>query len=66
MGDILLLRELGRALDLATERDGAAQVRDLLAEGLLKVRNKKRELVRLRANRAQREYARNCSKRTLC
>jgi hypothetical protein len=65
MGDILLLRELGRALDLATERDGAAQVRDLLAEGLLKVRNKKRELVRLRANRAQREYARNCSKRNI-
>jgi len=64
-GDILLLRELGAALDLATEREGAARVRDLLAEGLLKVRNKKRGLVRLRANRAQREFARNCTRRNI-
>ncbi len=69
-GDILLLRELGERLDwpagdFSAARGAGLQLRDLLAEGLLKVRSKEKRLVRLRPNRAQRDYARNCSKRNI-
>src|SRR5262249_5826923 len=62
-GDILLLERLGVALDCPLEN--ALQVRDLLMRGLLKVRNKEKGLVALVPNRAQREYARNCTKRNI-
>jgi len=62
-GDILLLERLGLALDQRAA--GELRVRDLLMQGLLKVRDKKKRLVPLIANRAQREYARNCTKRNI-
>ncbi|MGA8490522.1 MAG: terminase [Terriglobales bacterium] len=40
-------------------------VRDLLIEALLKVRSKTRELIRLRPNRAQIEFSRNHTKRSI-
>ena len=40
-------------------------VREALIWGLLKIRNKKRDEVYLNLNRAQREYARNCTKRNI-
>ena len=39
--------------------------RDLLIESLLRIRSKKRHLVVLSANRAQREYSRRCTKRNI-
>ncbi len=65
MGDILLLRQLGTILDRPSARRDAATVRDLLSEGLLKVRDKEKRLRRLIPNRAQREYAKNCSRRNI-
>jgi len=65
MGDILLLRQLGMVLDRSSGRADAGRVRDLLAQGLLKVRNKEKKLVLLTPNRAQQEYAKNCSKRNI-
>jgi Terminase RNaseH-like domain len=62
-GDILLLRRLGEILDRETDR--GEQVRDALIAGLLKVRNKDRDLVLLQPNRGQREYARRCTKRNV-
>ena len=46
-------------------RGAGLQVQDLLMEGLLKVRSKETRLVRLQANRAQQDYARNCGKRNI-
>jgi len=63
MGDILLLRQLGGVLDRTANEE--EQIRDLLIHGLLKVRNKKRRLVKLFPNRAQREYAENCKQRNI-
>jgi Terminase RNaseH-like domain len=56
-GDLFLLRRLGERAD--------ERVLDLLIRGLIKVRNKKRALVLLQPNRAQQEYARNCSRRNI-
>ena len=79
MDDLSLLRELGKYLDLrplnertrgeafaagGNARWGVA-VRDLLVEGLLRVRSKSRGLIRLRPNRAQIEFSRNHSKRSI-
>jgi Terminase RNaseH-like domain len=71
MNDLSLLRDLGASLDLrpfqrsmgATGSDVA--VRDLLIEGLLKVRNKTRGLIRLKPNRAQLEFSRKHRKRSI-
>src|SRR5579863_6495175 len=63
MGDILLLRQFGPVLDQKGNCD--QKVRDWLIESLLKVRNKKRHLVMLELNRAQREYSANCGKRNI-
>jgi hypothetical protein len=79
MGDIGLLKDLGACLDVRPFSGlGAkalptingdvisdAQVRDLLIEGLLKVRSKTRGLVHLKPNRAQREFSRNHAKRSI-
>ncbi len=73
MADILLLQRIGTALDARArmaaraEKHGAvdSSVRDLLVEGLLKVRSKEKGLVRLKPNRAQREFSHNCSKRNI-
>ncbi len=65
MGDVQLLQQLGRVLDRPSGRADTGRVRDLLAQGLLKVRNKEKRLVLLTPNRAQREYATNCSKRNI-
>jgi len=76
--DLELLTKLGRllathpktlewdpALAKKVLRTKTETVRDFLIEGLLRVRNKYRNLVILRPNRAQREYGRNCSKRDI-
>jgi hypothetical protein len=77
MGDLSLLRDLGTSLDLRpfkglrtstmASEDGASDVsvRDLLIEGLLKVRSKTRGLISLRPNRAQMEFSRNYTKRSI-
>jgi hypothetical protein len=44
---------------------GCESLRDLLIASVLRVRNKKRGLVRLRPNRAQREFARTCTHRNI-
>ena len=65
--DLCLLQQLGAALEGPGPESVASKetIRDLLIEGLLKVRSKTRGLVLLRPNRAQRAYARNCSKRNV-
>jgi|HubBroStandDraft_2_1064218.scaffolds.fasta_scaffold01192_10 hypothetical protein len=79
MSDLSLLRGLGISLDLrpfkgdGTERIAAigevttsnVSVRDLLIEGLLKVRSKTRGLITLKPNRAQIEFSRNHAKRSI-
>jgi hypothetical protein len=40
-------------------------VRDLLIERMLRIRNKRGRLVKLRPNRAQREYGRRCTRRNI-
>ena len=62
-GDIVLLRRLGEMLDRETSRK--VPVRDALISGLLKVRSKEKKVVLLWPNRAQREYARRCTKRNV-
>ena len=52
------------ALDLHSGRCGFDD-RDLLIEGLLKVRNKSKGLVQLRPNRAQMEYSQRCTRRNI-
>jgi hypothetical protein len=61
--DIFLLGILGRTLDLRAKNE--ITIRDLLIESLLKVRSKTRGLVYLKANRAQREYSRECGQRNI-
>ncbi len=63
MEDLVLLRRLGAVLD--SKPAGEETVRDLLVRGLLKIRNKDKSLVLFRRNRAQMEYARNCTKRNI-
>ena len=73
-----MLKRLGAALDLRPSERRAAilveagqevmpghAVRDLLIESLLKVRSKRKGLIPLKPNRAQREYSRNCRKRNI-
>ncbi|HEY3823047.1 MAG TPA: hypothetical protein VGL82_00735, partial [Bryobacteraceae bacterium] len=69
--DIALLQRLGMSLDakISPVRSTAAgfserqTIRDLLIASVLRVRNKKRGLVRLAPNRAQREFANACTHR---
>ncbi|MFZ0286300.1 MAG: terminase [Terriglobales bacterium] len=61
--DLGLLQRLGTVLDVKTIEN--LSVRDLLIETLLKIRSKKRELARLKMNRAQSEYSRRCGKRNI-
>jgi hypothetical protein len=61
--DLVLLRRLGTVLD--SKPAGEETVRDLLIRGLLKIRNKDRNLVLFRCNRAQMDYSRNCTKRNI-
>lgn len=71
--DIALLRHLGMSLDVKVaakqlRRGGIrenATVRDLLIQSLLRVRSKARGLVRLRPNRAQREFSQCCTHRNI-
>src|SRR5579863_8084566 len=75
MSDLSLLRDLGTSLDLrpfegrsgmpTALRGSDVSVRDLLIEGLLKVRTKTRGLIPLRPNRAQLEFSRNHTKRSI-
>jgi hypothetical protein len=48
-----------------TDFAGCENVRDLLIASVLRVRNKKRRLVHLLPNRAQREFARTCTHRNI-
>jgi hypothetical protein len=71
--DIALLQRLGMSLDakISPVRSTAAgfserqTIRDLLIASVLRVRNKKRGLVRLVPNRAQREFAKACTHRNI-
>ncbi len=67
--DLVLLQQLGVALDLRTSLAGNGRkgrtVRDLLIETLLKVRSKGRGLVPLTPNRAQRDYSQQCNRRNI-
>ncbi len=61
--DLSLLTKLGRNLDLRASSD--LTVRDFLIHSLLRVRSKSRGLVQLKANRAQQQYSRECSKQNI-
>jgi len=66
--DLLLLQRLGSALDVRTTAGSGgtgSTVRDLLIELLLKVRSKRRGLVYLTPNRAQRAYSQQCNRRNI-
>ena len=67
--DLLLLQRLGVALDVQTSLMGNGRkgptVRDLLIQTLLKVRSKRRGLVSLTPNRAQRAYSEQCNNRNI-
>jgi hypothetical protein len=71
--DLVLLQRLGLSLDstLASRRGRksasrpAVTVRDFLVSSVLRIRSKARGLVRLRPNRAQREFSRNCTDRNI-
>ena len=71
--DIALLQRLGMSLDakisgLRPRAFGFSEcqtIRDLLIAGVLRVRNKKRGLVRLLPNRAQREFGGTCTHRNI-
>src|SRR5580693_1061798 len=78
MSDLSLLRDFGVALDSRPFRGRCAMtqttsgevrsdiaLRDLLIEGLLKVRSKARGLIPLRPNRAQLEFSQHHSKRSI-
>lgn len=78
MRDLPLLEKLGQHLDLRKrgprlkelkDRSDAlgasAQMRDCLIASLLRVRSKKKGLDWLVPNRAQREYAKNCTNRNI-
>lgn len=68
--DILLLKKLGMALERRVPRRVGQEieewsVRDLMIQGLLKIRSKDKKLELMRPNRAQREYAARCGKRNI-
>ncbi len=69
--DIALLQRLGMSLNAKItagrlgESAGGQSVSDFLISSVLRVRNKKRGLVRLRPNRAQTEFARTCTHRNI-
>jgi len=79
ISDLFLLSQLGKCLDLRPFSEGNrggtsgpgmkagcdVGVRDLLIEGLLRVRSKSRGLIQLRPNRAQVEFSRNHAKRNI-
>jgi hypothetical protein len=60
--DLWLLRRFGKHLDFEV---GGQSVRDFLIEKLLHIRPKIGGVERLRLNRAQREYSRNCGKHNI-
>jgi hypothetical protein len=60
--DLYLLQQFGPFLE---QQLGEQTVRDLLIAGLLKIRLKKGGTRLLQLNRAQREYARRCSKQNI-
>jgi hypothetical protein len=72
-GVLELLLRLGKRLDHrhetylleGAEAEGPQQFRDLLIARFLKVRSKEKGLVWLRPNRAQRAYAKTCTKRNI-
>lgn len=67
--DLWLLQRLGVVLDVrapfAESGRPGPTVRDLLIETLLKVRSKRRGLVFLTPNRAQRDYSQRCNSRNI-
>lgn len=69
--DIALLQRLGMSLEAKItaarlgDIAGCESMRDFLIASVLRVRNKKRGLVRLRPNRAQAEFARTCTHRNI-
>ncbi len=60
--DLEALMALGKRLD---RKAGRGKYREVLAESLLKVRNKSGEMVRLKANRAQREFELRCGAKNI-
>lgn len=50
---------------MCLRKHGGRSVRDWLVGTMLQIRGKSGSLVRLRANRAQREYSRNCGRRNI-
>ena len=73
VADATLLPALGSRLDVTAwplqleQRDGGLHEtwRDLCIEAWLQVRSKRRGLIELRLNRAQREYSRRCTKKNI-
>lgn len=55
----------GEKLDLAEWGGTEPSVRDFLMEKMLRIRNKRGRLTRLRPNRAQLEYGRRCTRRNI-
>src|SRR5436305_5603279 len=62
--DLGLLTNFGKQLQ-GRVGESDEQLRDRLIESWCKVRSKRRSLVVLSANRAQREYSRRCTKRNI-
>ncbi len=77
MSDLQELLKLGNELDARFRKIGRAplelgdwgglepSVRDLLIERMLRIRNKRGRLVKLRPNRAQIDYGRRCTRRNI-
>lgn len=63
--DLSLLIHLGNYLDHPVLGENSLTIRDALIETYLKVRSKSRGLVELEANRAQREFARRCTRKNI-
>jgi hypothetical protein len=61
--DTATLLEVGRSLDLVLP--SGETVRDFLTETVLKIRDKRGRLVAFQLNKAQREYARQCTHRNI-
>ena len=62
--DLGLLTNFGKQLQRRVG-ESDEELRDRLIESLCKVRSKRRSLVLLKPNRAQREYSRRCTKRNI-
>jgi hypothetical protein len=60
--DLYLLQQMGPFLD---QPWGKQTVRDVMIEEMLRIRPKKGGIQKLRLNRAQREYSRNCGKQNI-